>query len=78
MSAPTEEVVSVRQLAQLAGRDPGDFHAHRLGASVHVVGPFSVALYPHDRWRDLFVAHLNAGFFDRSSGATDGPGPAKG
>lgn len=67
MSAPTEESISVSQLVRAAGRDPGSFDARRSGTSVHVTGPFSVAVYPYERWQELFVAHLNAGFFERSS-----------
>ena len=64
MSQSSTETLLARSIVQLAGRDPTAFYAGLSGASVHVSGPLAAARYPQERWRDLFMAHLHAGFYD--------------
>lgn len=67
-SEPTVETLLARSIVQLAGRDPGAFSARLSGDSVHVLGPSTAARYPKETWRELFKAHVQAGFFDQPSG----------
>ena len=71
-SEPTVETLLARSIVQLAGRDPGAFSARLSGDSVHVLGPSAVARYLKEGWRDLFEAHLQAGFFDQPRGPVIG------
>ena len=71
-SEPTVETLLVRDIVQIAGRDPGAFPARLSGDSVHVLGPSAAARYPKESWRELFKAHLQAGFFDQRRGPVTG------
>lgn len=64
MADPNPETAFVRDMAQLAGRDGSGFVARRSQGSVHVQGPFGAARYPLKGWRELFLKHLHAGWYD--------------
>ena len=64
MADPTPETAFVRDMAQLSGRDAIGFSACLTDGSVHVQGRHGAARYPLEGWRELFLRHLHAGWYD--------------